>query len=85
MLIAQMWHPQDSLDAVMQVHVAYVFNQCLQTVRKEGATKEAVEHCGMMVLRLYTVWKAYKAKKQSGEAREWIAKLLEIVEEAKKL
>ena len=85
MSIATVWRPQDTLDKEMALHMTYVGNQILQTVRKEGVTKGAVEHCGMMLLRLYTVWKAYCAKKKTVSAGEWLLRMTDIVDEARKL
>ena len=51
-LIANNWQPKNELDKQFQTHCLYVANQLLQHLRKEGLSKESLEACGKLLIRL---------------------------------
>jgi hypothetical protein len=70
--------PLDSLDREFKEHLAFVFNQALQNLRKTGWTKETLENVGRLLFRLYQVFQAYKTKKKAYTPKEWVDKLLTL-------
>jgi hypothetical protein len=68
-------------DRLFKQHLGYVFNQILQTVARDGATQEALEKSGKLLLRLYSVFQMYKKKKELCTAPEWIDKLAKVLTE----
>lgn len=73
-------HP-DELDRQFQEHLGFVFNQCAQALRKTGLSQQTLEEIGKLLLRLYKVYQAYKAKKTTYTAKEWLEKILELGKE----
>jgi hypothetical protein len=68
----------DSLDKEFREHLGFVFNQCLQNLRKTGLSGETLERVGKLLFRLYAVFQAYKAKKTKYTLSEWIEKLVTL-------
>lgn len=70
--------PLDELDREFKEHLAFVFNQVLQNLRKTGWTKETLENVGRLLFRLYQVFQAYKTKKKAYTPAEWLDRLLTL-------
>lgn len=66
------------MDREFKEHLGFVFNQCLQNLRKTGWTPQTLERVGKLLLRLYTVFQAYKAKKATYTLSEWVEKLVTL-------
>ena len=73
----------DSLDREFKEHLSFVFNQVLQNLRKTGWSNETLENVGKLLFRLYQVFGAYKAKKRTYTAAEWIERLAGLGKEFK--
>lgn len=56
----------------------FVLNQSLQALRKTGLSQRTLEEIGKLVLRLYKVHQAYKAKKTTYTSKEWLEKIFEL-------
>ena len=68
----------DDLDREFKEHLVFVFNQCLNNLRKDGLSNKSLEATGKLLLRLWSVFQAYKAKKTRYTMAEWLEKLFEI-------
>lgn len=68
----------DALDREFKEHLVFVLNQVLQNLRKDGVSGKSLEATGKLLLRLWNVFQAYKAKKTRYTPGQWLEKLLEI-------
>lgn len=73
--------PMDELDKEFKEHLVFVFNQVIQALRKTGWSQRTLEEIGKLCLRLYQVFRAYKAKKTTYTAKEWLEKLIGLGKE----
>ena len=71
----------DPLQKEFGEHVAFVFNQVLQFIRKEGYTKKALEKIGKLLWRLYLVYMGYKTKSEELSQKQWLAKLAAVAKQ----
>ena len=56
----------------------FVFNQAIQNLRKTGWTKVTLERVGKLLVRLYQVFRAYKAKKTRYTLPQWLERISTI-------
>lgn len=70
--------PMDALDREFKEHLTFVFNQVLQNLRKTGWSQKTLEEVGKLLFRLYQVFQAYKIKKKTYTAAEWIERLVTL-------
>lgn len=71
----------DDLDREFKEHLTFVFNQCIQALRKTGWSQRTLEEIGKLLLRLYRVFQAYKSKKTTYTPKEWLEKLIGLGKE----
>jgi hypothetical protein len=62
-------------------HLVFVFNQCIQNLRKTGWTGQTLEKVGKLLFRLWQVFQAYKEKKTRYTMSEWLEKLIGLGKE----
>ena len=70
--------PLDELDEAFLDQLQFVFNQCVQSLRRTGWTRETLVRVGGLLVRLHTVSEAYKSRKQTYTVSEWIQKLSDV-------
>lgn len=68
----------DDLDRAFVDQLQFVFNQCLQALRRSGWTRETLVNVGSLLYRLYAVFQAYKNRKTYMTMQEWLQRLVEI-------
>jgi len=69
----------DPMDKEFRDHVAFVTNQVIQNVRKQGWSEETYENAGKMLFRLFQVWRKYRSDKTSMSPAEWAEEIKLIV------
>ena len=69
----------DPQDKEFSEHIAFVCNQILQNIRKEGWSAETYENAGKMLFRLFQVWRRYRSDKTALSPEEWANEIKLIV------
>ena len=69
----------DPLDREFRNHIAFVTNQIIQNVRKQGWSSETYENAGKMLFRLFQVWRKYRNDKTALSPEEWAQEIKNII------